>query len=418
MATARRTGTNEAISTYGGATRGTSALSTWEVGTQITTTGSVDKVSVSSVTGDFEPGELLNFGTSGATAVFIGLSPAGTEMYYNAITGNPAAVETITGATSTETAQLDSEDSVGGVTPVIECYDDSASFDDGIEMNGATTSATFFRMMRPAGTRGVDWQGHDGTTNNGFFLDSAANRNVLRCRTEENVHYQDIIVQVSSNNGDGNVGFLSQDIGYEVVGILIFDGFNSGAGASKCVDLRNNGTIALCLADNDEGEWGMSAAGPIFMYNCVSVDNTGDGYESGGGTVQAINCIAKGNSSIGFRTTGSGNFTGSFNNAADDATAPGTDSRDDQTFGFVSEAGDDWHLLQTDGGARNFGKDLSADSDFAFNDDIDAELFVDWDIGMDEPGEPIITPTVGAAALAGVAGNMDLGVAPPTMVRE
>lgn len=52
---------------------------------------------------------------------------------------------------------------------VLECYDDAASFDDHDYLDGATTNADYFRIIRPA-----SGQGHDGTENNGVTFATAA----------------------------------------------------------------------------------------------------------------------------------------------------------------------------------------------------------------------------------------------------
>lgn len=66
-----------------------------------------------------------------------------------------------------------------------------------------------------------------------------------------------------------------------------------------------------------------------------------------------------------------------------------THDRVSQTFAFVSttSGSEDYHLSSTDTGALNFGVDLSADPNLAFNDDIDGQIRSGvWDIGADEYG--------------------------------
>jgi len=58
-----------------------------------------------------------------------------------------------------------------------------------------------------------------------------------------------------------------------------------------------------------------------------------------------------------------------------------------QTFAFVDEANDDFHLASTDTGARNYGANLSSDPYLSFSDDIDGQTRpgeTAWDIGADE----------------------------------
>jgi|GEM_PF-2248730 len=83
-------------------------------------------------------------------------------------------------------------------------------------------------------------------------------------------------------------------------------------------------------------------------------------------------------------------FTGTYDsdsdyNASSDTTAPGANSRTNQTFTFVDVANDDYHLDSTDTGAKDYGTDLSSDPYLSFTDDIDGETrSAPWDIGADE----------------------------------
>lgn len=68
-------------------------------------------------------------------------------------------------------------------------------------------------------------------------------------------------------------------------------------------------------------------------------------------------------------------FSGSFNGASDyNATngtgAPGTNSRNSQTFTFEDAGADDYRLAAGDGGAKGFGLDLTGDSAYPVTDDI------------------------------------------------
>ena len=54
-------------------------------------------------------------------------------------------------------------------------------------------------------------------------------------------------------------------------------------------------------------------------------------------------------------------YPGSDFNASADNSAPGFNSRLNQTFTYINRAGDDFHLAATDTGARNYALDLSHD---------------------------------------------------------
>lgn len=77
------------------------------------------------------------------------------------------------------------------------------------------------------------------------------------------------------------------------------------------------------------------------------------------------------------------NYCASSDASADDYG--GTGNRVSQTFTFVDEANDDFHLAAGDVGARGFGTNLSTDPDISFSDDIDGQTrVVPWDIGADQ----------------------------------
>jgi len=393
VATARRTGTNEAISTFGGATRGTTTISTWEIGTDITLTSGIDKVTVASVSGPFEPGEPLSFATSGATATFIGLSADSTTMYYVILTGNPAATETITGDNSTETASLTAEVSQGGVSPVLEFYDDAASFDQNIDMADAACDANSFRICRPA-----SGQGHDGTSNNGVFLDSTDDADAAIIRTsggETFSQLQDIIIKNTNPSSGSNWGVRLHGDDSKAIGMIVFDCSSTSGSAYGYRNPETGSTMIDCLANNCENHniTGAQSGETSYCYNCTSHESGGRGFDADGGTNVLKNCIFTGSTGGDDIDTG-GTYTGSVTNASEDGSAAtlsiGVDiTETDFTKVYVSPSGNDFHL-KTDATTqvRNAGTDLSGDSVFAFDDDIDGDIFVspdDWDIGFDEP---------------------------------
>lgn len=83
--------------------------------------------------------------------------------------------------------------------------------------------------------------------------------------------------------------------------------------------------------------------------------------------------------------------TGTDYNASTDATAPGANSRNSQTFTFVNADGADYRLALTDTGARRFGTDLSADSTYPFNEDLQGRVrhSGSWDIGAFQSPEVV-----------------------------
>ena len=263
-------------------------------------------------------------------------------------------------------------DLVGGAqSEVLECFDDAADFDDDIIADGATTNSSFFRIIRPA-----PGEGHDGTPNNGVFFRSTTSSNVFRFE-ESFFSLQDVIIShvFSSSSTRDSVQLTGADC--SAIGVICFDNVNSGSGGARGFDLLDPDVICVdCIAINcGSRNYRIDPGGgnTAYMYNCVSIDASGDGVGHSGGTAVCKNVLSTGSGGDDFDAGGT--FTGSLNNASGDATAPGTGSRINQTFTFVNAAGDDYHLDSGDGGAKDFGIDLSADSFFAFDDDIDGDTF-------------------------------------------
>lgn len=135
------------------------------------------------------------------------------------------------------------------------------------------------------------------------------------------------------------------------------------------------------------------AGNSAFIYNCTIVTSGDKGVEYVSGTAVCKNVISDTNGGAEFDTggtyTGSNN-----NASSDGAATGGGADRVSQTFTYVNSGGNDFHLDAADGGGDNFGQDLGGDGTFAFDDDIDVsggagggtigELFDTWDIGFDE----------------------------------
>lgn len=109
-------------------------------------------------------------------------------------------------------------------------------------------------------------------------------------------------------------------------------------------------------------------------YNCTAYNNISNYV----GAMVCINCISD-EGANGFNSVGTGGGA-SKNNASHDGTAPGANSRINQDFLFVNEAGRLFQLQNTDTGAKGFGFEDPASG--LFTDDIaDAERTNPWDIG-------------------------------------
>jgi len=88
---------------------------------------------------------------------------------------------------------------------------------------------------------------------------------------------------------------------------------------------------------------------------------------------------------IGYTVTGGGNL-----NDRDATNVPGI------TFSFVDAGNRDYHLTSADVGAKDYGA-IASDVNIVFNKDIDGDgrpYGLSWDIGADEYGIDIVSPTI------------------------
>jgi hypothetical protein len=286
-------------------------------------------------------------------------------------------------ALATWEAATDNDLVTATTTEVLECVDTDASFDDNTLLFGATTSSSYFRIIRPQ-----SGSGHDGTSNNGVFFAHSTNDFHSFNIAESYSAVQDLIVSQTINSANNRYVLRTGGAGtaMEFTGMIVFDSTNSGAGLCSGAEADGINTIwRLCLIDNCELHGFVANAGSTNAANydnCTVVDNiAGNGWNYLSGVGVCTNCLADNSGDGDFES--SGTWTGSDYCATSDTTSPdsGANNRTEQTFTFVSEAGDDFHLALADAGAKGFGNDLSA----SFTDDIDGDTISDWPIGFDEP---------------------------------
>jgi hypothetical protein len=132
----------------------------------------------------------------------------------------------------------------------------------------------------------------------------------------------------------------------------------------------------------DSAAWSHDVA-TYTCQNCTAIGGSGGyGFRVWTNASVLTNCLASMNGGGTAFYSSSGTWHASTNyNAASDATAPGANSRNSQTFTFVNAASYDWHLASTDAGAKDYGTDLSG----TFTTDFDGVTRSgSWDIGADE----------------------------------
>jgi hypothetical protein len=260
---------------------------------------------------------------------------------------------------------------------VLECYADLASYDDFANVGGATTNTSYFRIIRGA-------VGHkpEGIPGSGVHFESTGGTACLSI-AENNFQVQDISISKHINSASicNAITVNGNPSGVNIIGVVA-RATNEGAGGGRAfhvISTNNDNRFINCLAYECK-TWGfyVDGAGTKLIYNCTAVDNGTTGFHRQSGTLTTINCLGHGSGTSDFQ----GTMT-STNAASEDATASGTGARTSQTFTFVNSGSNNWHLARSDAGARGFGTDLTADGNFAFDDDIDGELISTWSIGFD-----------------------------------
>jgi len=277
---------------------------------------------------------------------------------------------------------------------ILDCRDDAVSFDDVVVLSGATTSATFYRLIRPA-----TGQGHDGTVLNGFTIISTTDVDCIQVQ-EDNSKIQDLLIRLNINGTAIRAAIELNNTGNEVVGCIVFDNTNAGTGTTyggrHNASSTTSGFINCSFQDGD-GRGSIASTG--FFYNCTAVNNVLDGFDLQNALVTLKNCVSDGNGQDYDRHETLGVGVNCYGDQATNATNfnSNTNNQANTTFTFINAGADDYRLASgSDGADAGDGVDLSADGVFAFDDDIfkgtgnmggsvSGQLWNDWNIGVWEP---------------------------------
>lgn len=303
------------------------------------------------------------------------------------ITGTNENIKTLGNGTrdytvpSTWESDTDNDLVTSQVSEVLEVYNDLTITMSGLTMNGATTNASYRRIMRPA-----SGQKHDGTPNTGAHLQCTGTGMAIQA-TENYISVQDLII---SHTGSSTTNLAATATGVpttelSIIGCIAYNITNPGSGAGqgfRCVSNSDNNYVIDCIVMGSEqrGITSSTGTGTAYIYNTTIVGSGEAGVFEATGSLICKNVLSTGNTGLAFESFSSSGHT---NNASNDATAIGTSARTNQTFTFVNSGSNDYHLSASDTGARGHGANLSSDPNFAFDDDIDKETITTWSIGAD-----------------------------------
>jgi hypothetical protein len=281
----------------------------------------------------------------------------------------------------------------------IPCYYDTGpDTSDTIVDDYTTSSANYIRIYTPTNTdtEANTSQRHSGkfSTSKYYISQSAAYYSLII--GDQYVKVDGIQVSMDNTGTRGGI-----DLSGTYIGANPHEAYISNNIVRATVAASSNGW-GINVGTYDEGQYtyiwnnlvydqtsgGIRAEGNgyIRIYNNTVINS--DTGISGAANIIVKNNLAKGNSSNDYYSWSSQWHADSTNNASGDATAPGSNNRISQTFSFVDETGDDFHLAFADTGAKGYGTNLMNDTYLAFQNDIDGqERTGNWTIGADEPRE-------------------------------
>lgn len=186
---------------------------------------------------------------------------------------------------------------------------------------------------------------------------------------------------------------------YVVIEGVAFVNFSGGLSARCIHTTSSTSKIHCCIVSAPGGGVGISSRGEIsfsiahdcstgfrcilsdtIVTNCTSIGNSSGFSILDNRTVDLRNCLAANNATADFIL---GSSSTANHCASSDATADdngGTGNRINQTFTFADAANGDYHLAESDAGARGFGGAYST----TYNYDIDGDAPASpYDIGAD-----------------------------------
>ena len=300
---------------------------------------------------------------------------------YQGVAENISTYDTAGGADYTALSSWEADTDINLVTAkqseVLECA--AGTHDDAVTLDGATTSSSFFRIIRPA-----PGAFHGGVPGAGVNFVRTTGGRVIQIG-EGNCQIQDLCGKMTFNDASEPAIFNSFSTAVNAsayVGCIAYDGVNTGAGTVFGFSAFNITSISYvnCVSSvNDGTGFWVGGTGTARLSNCTSVGN-GTGFLRDT-TIAAIanNCLSSGNTTA--------DFTGTFDaastaNASSDNTAPGIGFLRSQTFDFVDSPSGNYALTSTDTTARGRGVNLSTDSIYNFDDDlVKASWLTRWSIG-------------------------------------
>ena len=339
-------------------------------------------------------------------------SSAGGNGTTNLTSGANRAYSSLANALTNEAVNLVTADVILDVLCEGSAADTAAP-----SFTGFTTDATRYIRIRGNDTAGGAHVGIYSTSK--YRLAYAADGPVLDL-TANDVHVENIQIINTGDNSNPRRGVkLSGSGQYYILGnLVIYKPSGTPNTGDTHIGIYANGFATFSTAtivNNIAYNWPGPCIGLIddgatnpsmFVYNntaygCSTGANTNGCMEislgASGDTFKARDNVLQSCGGSDYQQIGSGTIV-TAKNVTLDASSPDGATYQNKTVTFVntSAGSEDLHLDVTDTVAKDAGDDLSADSDYSFNVDVDRSVRpfnVIWDIGADEYGATLPTTT-------------------------
>jgi hypothetical protein len=245
-------------------------------------------------------------------------------------------------------------------------------------VDGFTTNASYYVHIYTATAAR-----HLGIPSSSYYQISVSSGSALTI--SDNYTRVEGLQAVTSSSGTVGAFHVTDSTTNVRIGYCLGSATASGsAGGSFLAYGDNNSTTFYNCLGYDSATNGFRVSGTTYLYNCTAVDNA-TGFSSYYSVASTwTNCLGYSNSTADFAETGT-NPTVTYC-ASSDATADdwgGSGNIISQTFSFVNDGGNDWHLGAAD--APGVGDGTDDPSSGIYSDDVDGQSRTSpWDIGFDE----------------------------------
>ena len=349
-------------------------ITTWEAATDVNLT-SLTTVDVESASGQkvLSIASTTPLGTAFKAGDTIFIDEGGADEEPCLIDSVNAGVSVTCDENLVNTQAVDHTISAGVVLEI-----EAASYsEDYLDMNGATTSADYYRVVKP------DSQSkHKGIPlSDGSIVEFHGTSGSSLFTINENYsQIWDIAGKITDNDASYYYVFNIRGDESKCIGCLAYDSNNTGTGKNSGFyvsgALGESVYIINSLAIGNESHGFASVQSDNYLYNCTAVSNLNGFYQSTG-TATAVNCASSSNT-----------------NDWDGSWSKTTCTAEDATPVYVDSGNDDFHLDTSDTVCIGNGTDPMTLGVNPFDDDVDGQpIRVGFDIGFDATDREPVIPT-------------------------